>query len=187
MNTAEPRPGKRSISASRCWMTSHFSVVTAAVSQKKIINCADLARSSPERPDHLHEVTSQKRGARAPLRLAKWIREAHSPRSGALRPPVCLNTTTALFFVDLDCIVVSWVLRDSAKSGFTNGSGKASAVVVLTHPPTYWDDTSWSNFSKKGGTREWHLDNEILEKNARNKIRVHQCLPIVEKILEKPK
>ena len=44
-----------------------------------------------------------------------------------------------------------------------------------------------SNFSKKGGTREWHLDKEILEKNARNKIRVHQCLPIVEKILEKPK
>ena len=42
-------------------------------------------------------------------------------------------------------------------------------------------------FSKKGGTREWHLDKEILEKNARNKIRVHQCLPIVEKILEKPK
>ena len=40
---------------------------------------------------------------------------------------------------------------------------------------------------KKGGTREWHLDKEILEKNARNKIRVHQCLPIVEKILEKPK
>ena len=39
----------------------------------------------------------------------------------------------------------------------------------------------------KGGTREWHLDKEILEKNARNKIRVHQCLPIVEKILEKPK
>jgi len=31
------------------------------------------------------------------------------------------------------------------------------------------------------------LDKEILEKNARNKIRVHQCLPIVEKILEKPK
>jgi len=26
------------------------------------------------------------------------------------------------------------------------------------------------------------LDKEILEKNARNKIRVHQCLPIVEKI-----
>jgi len=43
------------------------------------------------------------------------------------------------------------------------------------------------NFSKKGGTREWHFDKEILEKNARNKIRVHQCLPIVEKILEKPK
>ncbi|OIP30706.1 hypothetical protein AUK22_01815 [bacterium CG2_30_54_10] len=43
------------------------------------------------------------------------------------------------------------------------------------------------NFSKKGGTRECHLDKEILEKNARNKIRVHQCLPIVEKILEKPK
>jgi len=43
------------------------------------------------------------------------------------------------------------------------------------------------NFSIKGGTREWHLDKEILEKNARNKIRVHQCLPIVEKILEKPK
>jgi len=39
----------------------------------------------------------------------------------------------------------------------------------------------------KGGTREWHLDKEILEKNARNKIRVHQCFPIVEKILEKPK
>ena len=33
---------------------------------------------------------------------------------------------------------------------------------------------------------EWHLDKEILDKNARNKIRVHQCLPIVEKILEKP-
>jgi len=46
---------------------------------------------------------------------------------------------------------------------------------------------SLRNFSKKGGTRKWHLDKEILEKNARNKIRVHQCLPIVEKILEKPK
>jgi len=38
-----------------------------------------------------------------------------------------------------------------------------------------------------GACPEWHLDKEILEKNARNKIRVHQCLPIVEKILEKPK
>ena len=28
---------------------------------------------------------------------------------------------------------------------------------------------------------EWCLDKEILEKNARNKIRVHQCLPIVKK------
>ena len=74
---------------------------------------------------------------------------------------MALSITTALFFVDLDCIVVSCVLRNSAKSGFTNGSGKASAVV--------------------------ELDKEIFEKNARNKIRVHQCLPFVEKILEKPK
>ena len=41
--------------------------------------------------------------------------------------------------------------------------------------------------AKGGACPEWHLDKEILEKNARNKIRVHQCLPIVEKILEKPK
>jgi len=41
--------------------------------------------------------------------------------------------------------------------------------------------------AKGGVCPEWHLDKEILEKNARNKIRVHQCLPIVEKILEKPK
>ena len=41
--------------------------------------------------------------------------------------------------------------------------------------------------AKGGACPEWRLDKEILEKNARNKIRVHQCLPIVKKILEKPK
>jgi len=30
--------------------------------------------------------------------------------------------------------------------------------------------------AKGGACPEWHLDKEILEKNARNKIRVHQCL-----------
>ena len=41
--------------------------------------------------------------------------------------------------------------------------------------------------AKGGACPEWCLDKEILEKNARNKIRAHQCLPIVEKVLEKPK
>ncbi|OIP31505.1 hypothetical protein AUK22_01030 [bacterium CG2_30_54_10] len=41
-------------------------------------------------------VTSQKRGARAPLRLAKRIREAHPLRSGALRHPVCLHSSPDL-------------------------------------------------------------------------------------------
>jgi len=35
--------------------------------------------------------------------------------------------------------------------------------------------------AKGGACPEWRLDKEILEKNARNKIRVHQCLPIVKK------
>ena len=43
-----------------------------------------------------YAVTSPKEGARAPLRLAKWIREAHPPRSGALRPPVCLRSSPDL-------------------------------------------------------------------------------------------
>ena len=56
-----------------------------------------------------------------------------------------------------------------------------------THKASVEELQKWFPGWKPGGLPEWHLDKEILEKNARNKIRVHQCLPIVEKILEKPK
>jgi len=66
--------------------------------------------------------------------------------------------------------------------------GKSEGRPQGAKRPTAGDEPrEFTSRAKGGACPEWHLDKEILEKSARNKIRVHQCLPIVEKILEKPK